>query len=268
MIFHPVAHDRTARAVERQIETLVLEGVLRAGERLPGERDLARALDVSRPIVREALAALEQRRLLTSRHGGGTFVADVTGTVFAAPVASLIANDAKARADYLEYRREIEGLTARLAAERATAADRALLEATLDEMRQAHRDADAEREATLDVEFHSAVGECAHNIVLLHTLRACYRLLSDDVFFNRALLYRRDGMRDRLLEQHEAIHAAIMRGDAIGAERAAHQHIDFIERETKAMERDGERTAIAKIRLEQRTGSSGTPARRRSGAQA
>ena len=36
-------------------------------------------------------------------------------------------------------------------------------------------------EAAIDVEFHQAIGECAHNIMLMHTLRSCYRLLSDGV---------------------------------------------------------------------------------------
>ena len=255
MIFEPVAHDRTARAVEKQVETLILEGVLRAGERLPAERELSRLLDVSRPTVREAFQGLEQRGLLATRHGGGTFVADVTGNVFARPVIDLIAAAPKARADYMEYRREIEGLTARLAATRATREDRALLTQTLAAMRKAHAGGDAEREAALDVEFHSAIGECAHNVVLLHTLRACYRLLEEDVFHNRALLYSRPNMRERLLMQHEAIQRAVLEADGEAAERAAREHIDFVERETGEMERAHTRTNIARMRLESRTGS-------------
>ncbi len=56
-----------------QIESLILEGVLRGGDRLPGERELARQFDISRPILRDALKRLETAGLLTSRHGGGTF---------------------------------------------------------------------------------------------------------------------------------------------------------------------------------------------------
>ncbi len=54
------------------------------------------------------------------------------------------------------------------------------------------------------MEFHSAIGDCAHNIVLLHTLRSCYRLLEDDVFYNRQLIYNQEGMREKLLRQHMA----------------------------------------------------------------
>ena len=254
MIFEPIEQDRTARAVERQIETMILEGVLRSGEKLPGERELAREMDVSRPIVREAVGHLEAKGLLVTRHGGGTFVADVIGTVFAAPVVRMFGRNAKARADFLEYRREIEGMTAALGARRATQGDLAVLDRTVDAMRAAHRARDAEREATADVEFHSAVGECAHNVVLMHTLRACYRLLADDVFLNRALVYGAPGMRERLLEQHEAIHAAIVARDEEGARLAARRHIDFVESATREMERSSDRADIARRRLEQRSG--------------
>ena len=78
-IFSRIEHSRTADEVVQQIESLILEGVLRVGDRLPGERELARQFDVSRPILRDALKVLEARGLLVTRHGGGTYVADVIG---------------------------------------------------------------------------------------------------------------------------------------------------------------------------------------------
>ena len=60
-IFSRIEHSRTADEVVQQIESLILEGVLRVDDRLPGERELARQFDVSRPILRDALKALEAR---------------------------------------------------------------------------------------------------------------------------------------------------------------------------------------------------------------
>ncbi len=145
MLFHKIHHARAAEAIEKQVQSLILEGILRVGDRLPGERDLAKTMDVSRPIVREALASLVNRGLLEARHGGGTYVADVIGTVFAAPVVQLIGADAKSKADYLEYRREVEAIAASLAARRATEADRALLTRIVTDMEQAHEQANPER---------------------------------------------------------------------------------------------------------------------------
>jgi GntR family transcriptional regulator, transcriptional repressor for pyruvate dehydrogenase complex len=251
-IFSRIEHSRTADEVVQQIESLILEGILRVGDRLPGERDLARRFDVSRPILRDALKALEARGLLHTRHGGGTYVADVIGQVFTKPIMELIASHPKATADYLEYRREMEGMAAEYAAKRATAEDRELLADIMRRMEIAHERHSFEDEASIDVEFHSAVGECAHNIILLHTLRSCYRLLSDGVFYNRLMIYNLPGARTRLMAQHRTIHEAILAGDPHGARAAAEDHINFVERAMAEAERTGDWQRVSRLRLRQR----------------
>ena len=208
-IFSRIEHSRTADEVVQQIESLILEGVLRSGDRLPGERDLARQFEVSRPILRDALKELETRGLIVTKHGGGTYIGDVIGQVFARPIMDLIPTHRKAATDYLEYRREMETIAADYAARRATADDLAMLDQIMARMIDVHAAGDFDDEAAIDVEFHSAIGECAHNIILLHTLRSCYRLLSDGVFHNRLLAFALPGARDALLAQHKAIHRAI-----------------------------------------------------------
>ena len=252
MIFRKIRHNRTSDAVIGQLERLILHGVLRPGDRLPAERDLARMVDVSRPILREALKELEDRDLIHSRHGGGTFVADLIGPVFSPATADLFRRHPPAIADYLEYRREIERMTARLAAERATDADRHIVTAVFTAMREAHDAGDTEREVDLDVEFHQAIGEAAHNIVLLHTLRSCYRLLVDGVFYSRAAFYRYSGSSEKIFGQHQAIFDAVMRGDPDAAEEAAVAHMDFVAQVVHEVVRAGDRDAVAALRLEQR----------------
>ena len=95
------------------------------------------------------------------------------------------------------------------------------------------------KKAEIDVEFHHAVGECAHNIILLHTLRSCYRLLSEGVFQNRMLVFTLPGAREELLAQHRAIHAAVMSGSPAAARKAAMDHITYVERSMAEAERSG-----------------------------
>ncbi len=248
-LFPKISQNRTADEVAGRIESLILEGILRSGDRLPGERDLARQFDVSRPILRDALKHLELKGLLTSRHGGGTFIADVIGPIFSDPMMELIAVHRKATVDYLEFRREIDGMAAEYAARRATAADRRILDDVIRRMEIAHGKEDFAEEAAIDVEFHNAVGESAHNIILLHTLRACYKLLADGVMFNRALLYSQPKARDKLLEQHKAIHAAVLAGEPDAARRAGEEHIRFIEESLVEAERAGDWKRISELRL-------------------
>jgi GntR family transcriptional repressor for pyruvate dehydrogenase complex len=262
MLFEKITHNRTADAVTEQIELLILQGILRPGDRLPGERELSGQVDVSRPILREALKALEERGLVASRPGEGTFVADLMGSVFSEPLVALIRRHPGAVGDYFEFRRMIEGWSAALAAERATEADREILRRLVADMAEAHAAAEREREAALDIEFHTAVGEAAHNVVLMHTLRSLYRLLADGVFYHRSRLYGRAAAREALMVQHRAIFEAILAGDGAAARAAAERHIDYVETTTREVERLGGREHLASLRLglvDRRLGASRRP---------
>src|ERR1700722_6499013 len=74
MPFEPVGHRRLYEQVADQIGALIGKGEFLAGQRLPAERDLAKMLGVSRPVVREAMIALEIAGLLEVHTGSGTFV--------------------------------------------------------------------------------------------------------------------------------------------------------------------------------------------------
>ncbi|MER8830366.1 FCD domain-containing protein [Mesorhizobium sp. M0938] len=264
-IFSRIEHSRTADEVVQQIENLILEGVLRTGDKLPGERELARRFEVSRPILRDALKVLEGRGLLTTRPGGGTHVADVIGQLFTKPVTDLISMHRKAATDYLEYRREIEAVAAEYAARRATSDDLALLDRIMARMDEAHRTGNFDDEAEIDVEFHHAICECAHNIILLHTLRSCYRLLSEGVFQNRLLVFNVPGAREALLSQHRAIYAAVKAGDPAAARQAAMDHITHVERAMTEAERSGDWQRVSRLRLMQRSEAGDSePAKKRS----
>lgn len=228
--FKAVAQHKTADSVIRQIEQLLLSGVLSDGEKLPGERDLAERLEVSRPILREAIHQLEERGLLVARHGGGTFVGELTGQVFSPPMASLIARHDEAIAEYLDFRREIEGFAAELAARRATPADHDVLSAIMADMERLHATSDFDAELDADIDLHNAIGEAAHNVILLHTLKACYRLQAEGMFAHRRMIHDLPGARDELLAQHRALVDAIRSGDGAAARRAATDHIDFVAR--------------------------------------
>ena len=251
-LFSPIKHTRAVDEIIQQLEELMLDGILRGGEKLPGERDLAEQLDVSRPILREALKELETRGLLVSRHGGGTFVANIVGEMFSEPLSNLITRHSRAAKDYLEYRRHIEALSAELAAARATESDLARLRDITERMKEAHASANTEAEMASDVEFHNAIGEAAHNIVLLHSLRSCFHLLREDVFFNRRMIFSMENGQKVLLEQHLDIFAAIERRDPMAARNAAEKHIDFVGKSTELARQQLERELLAERRSNHR----------------
>ena len=247
-LFSRIDHSSTAEEAVRQIEFLLLDGVLSSGDRLPGERDLAERLAISRPVLRDALKELEARGLIVSRHGGGTYVADLIGQVFSKPVAELVARHERSTRDYLEYRRELEGYAAALAARRATSADRARLEEIRKRMIDAYERDDFQAEIEGDIDLHNAVGEAAHNIILMHTLRACYKLLAEGIFYHKRMILDLPGSRINILDQHRAIVDAILAGDAEAARHASEAHIDYVASSVEEARRTAERETISKLR--------------------
>ncbi|KZM51628.1 FadR/GntR family transcriptional regulator [Labrenzia sp. OB1] len=248
-MFQPVDHQKTANAAVEQIEDLILKGVLQSGDRLPPERNLAELMKVSRPVLREALKQLEERMLIEARQGGGTFVCDLIGPIFSEAIVQLIARHPSAISDYFEFRRGIESQAAAQAAVRAAPSDIARLDEIVRRMQSAHDAEDLAAEARLDVDFHHAVGEAAHNVVMLHTLRSCYRLLENGVFYNRGRLYDHPTARIELLQQHKTIAEAIRRRDPDEAHRASQDHIDYVRgtlADAQAMDR---REQLAGLRM-------------------
>jgi GntR family transcriptional repressor for pyruvate dehydrogenase complex len=237
-----------ADIIAERIQTMILEGVLRPGERLTPERELAEKLGVSRPSLRAALARLEQKGLLVTGKSG-TVVARFLGPLVD-PLAELLADDARAAADYFEYRRCIEAHASGLAARRATQPDQAAIRACLARMKVAHAAEDPTEEADCDVELHGLIYEAAHNVLLLHIMRVLGDLMRRGIFFSREQLYRRSGVRAVLLDQHVAIGSAVLAGDAYAAEQAASGHINFTQATIEDIRRDELRMATSLRRIE------------------
>lgn len=218
---------KLADTIAERLEMLILEGSLRPGERLLAERELALRFDVSRPSLREALEKLEQKGLLYAGKGGASHVAPLLGESFTGPLSQVLQDRPETTLDYLEFRSVIEGSAAYLAALRSTDIDRELIRSAYERMEAAHGDDDPSNEAAADADFHLALYEASHNLVMLHIMRSLSDMLRKDVFYNRARLYQRKGVRELLLDQHYAVYQAVMAGDPDAARKVAAQHILF-----------------------------------------
>ena len=251
MEFAKIKQERVSDAIARQLETMILEGVLKPGERLPPERELAQELAVSRPSLREALQKLETVGFLESRHGGGTFVRNVVASALTEPLAEVLTRHTQAALDFIELRGTLEGISAYYAAQRGTDDDLAMLTRRFEAIEEAHAapEPSSTEEAERDAEFHIAIAEASHNILLLHVMRSMLGMIRNDVVFNRAQLYPDPGARETLLAQHRAVYDAIMARDADGARAAAQAHMAYVDRRLRAFEQDKARAEVARMRL-------------------
>ncbi|NBB98825.1 MAG: FCD domain-containing protein [Alphaproteobacteria bacterium] len=250
MPFQRIQPEKLSQSVVRQIELLLLRGVLRPGERLPAERELADRLGVSRPSLRDALAQLQKRGLLESRAGAGVFVAELLDSAFSDSLVRLFAEHDEALFDYISFRRDMEGMSAERAARHGSDTDLQVIDTLFRKMEAAHGKRDPSEEAQLDAEFHLSIVEASHNIIMLHMMRAMFDLLHKGVFYNRQMIFRQRATRDDLLAQHKAINSAIQARDPQAAKAAATAHLDFVERIMNDYKRSEHNEAVARLRFE------------------
>jgi len=250
MPFQSVQPEKISTTVTHQIELLILRGILRPGERLPSERELSDRLGISRPSLREAVAELQEKGLLTSKAGAGIYVADVLGGAFSPALIRLFSAHDEAVFDYIAFRRDMEGLAAERAARLASDTDLRVIQTILDKMVAAHAKRDSADEALLDADFHLSIIEASHNVIMLHMMRSMYDLLREGVFYNRQIMFRQRSTRDTLLEQHRAINEAIQARDPAASRAAVEAHLNFVEQALTEQKKAERHEASARQRYE------------------
>lgn len=200
----------------------ITSGALPAGATLPRETDLAAQFGVSRGVARESLRGLEERGLVTVKHGRGATVCEREGwDVFNPDVLTAVLegdHGAEVLREYLECRRVLEIEAAGLAAERADANDLAALSGALERMSAAARRATGSAAAEdlyheADVDFHRAVIAATGNQALSRMTEPIQRALNAA----RRPLARPEARQATGIPEHRRILTAIASGNAAGA---------------------------------------------------
>lgn len=215
----PMARTRLYEQVVERLRDFVATVGLRAGDRLPAERELAGRLSVSRASVREAIVALEVQGLVEVRHGGGTYL--LRDRLQAEPLQTLIERRRRLP-DVLDARDAIETKLAALAAARRTDEDLAAIEAALAAMRKAIAEDTGIEDA--DARFHGAIISAAHSPLLAEFMAE----IAGQVAESRAESLRQPGRSAQSLEQHERVANAIHAADPPAAAEAMRRHVQSV----------------------------------------
>lgn len=224
-IYTAIRRSTLPDEVAQQILTLIRSEELGPGDKLPPERDLAKLLGVSRPVVREALRALSIMRVVEIRQGAGTFVTALEPQQLISHLDFVFPKDRVALLNLLEARRIVEAGNARLAASRASEANLGRLEELVAGLEESI--GDEERFRTLDIEFHDAVCEAADNFLMMQFMKIASVLgeVSREET-GSSLEVRRD-----LLASHRSVLDAIRSRDPDRAADAMVTHLERVERE-------------------------------------
>jgi GntR family transcriptional repressor for pyruvate dehydrogenase complex len=180
-------------------------------------------------------------------------VAEVLGSAFSPALIQLFSSHDEAVFDYLSFRRDMEGLAAERATRLGSESDLKVVQTIFDKMVAAHDRNATEEEAQLDAQFHMAIIEASHNVVMLHMMRSMFDLLRQGVFYNRQMMFQQRTTRDAILDQHRAINDALQDRDPKGAREAVEHHLGFVERCMADQQKAARNEAIAQQRLDHET---------------
>lgn len=162
-----------------QIMQRITSGVWVAGTQIPSENELAKMMNVSRATVRTALQRLIAWDLLESRVGEGTFVKSLTGEVVAGPLIKIIALHNRSVVELLQFRRGVEFVICKVAAEIATDDEIAELGRIVGRLKVAADQRDVGSYRQIDGEFHSYMAKISKISLMESTMNMLRSALSD-----------------------------------------------------------------------------------------
>jgi GntR family transcriptional repressor for pyruvate dehydrogenase complex len=210
-----------------QLLSLISNGKLKPGERLPPERVLARDLKVSRQSIREALKRAESKGLVKVRQGEGTFILSAASHLIESPFLTLMTEEVEKIYEFIEIRKLIEVWCAKKAAEFITAKELKKMEKALSEMEKLIDS--GEILGKPDIDFHIAIAEASHNTLMVHMMTTIKQIFLS--MFKISNFIRRPGKNKILIKQHQEIYEAIKNRNPELAGKKMERHLLFVETE-------------------------------------
>jgi DNA-binding FadR family transcriptional regulator len=229
-IYQQVRPYKIPEEIVQQIKTLIKEGKLVPGERLPPERTLADLLGVGRSSLREAINILETLGFIEIKVRKGIYVRNVSPPI-SDPLRQILVEDKGKLYELYEFRKDIELASIQAAAQRRTRADLARIKKALEKMEELALS--NHMSLANDQEFHLAVAQATHNFLRVHILKNIFDLVAD--YMNLIL----QGLMDEktsistVLNQHCRMLHFIQRKDPDSARAVMDEHLTWVEEKWK-----------------------------------
>lgn len=211
---------RISDVVAERILDRIARGELEPGQRLPGERQLAEQLNVSRVSVRAALQKLKTQGFLTAVQGGGTRVVSSAGGMDGA-LTEMVRVKLDNLYDLVEIRIQLESWAARRAAERGNPEQIAAIGQIVSSMSRPNSNRSVD-----DMDFHMAIGRAACSPVYLHVLATIRDTLRQMVEFHHSAVFAVD--EELMYSHHCAIYEAIAAHRPDTAAEAMRAHLLWV----------------------------------------
>src|SRR5271170_7411018 len=230
-VYKVVRTSRLYEQIVQQIEESVLKGILKPGDQLPAERELAQTLGVSRTAVREAVKTLREKGLVEAYSGRGTFITDGTSQAARQSFDLMVKIGQQGQQEGLphlvELRLTLEPGIAAMAAERVTDEDLTAMREAVAVMDRSQENAEAYIEADLD--FHLALAEAVANPLILSLIDSIVGLLREQ----RIRIFNVEGGPQRGQFHHKRILEAMEGRDPEMARSAMRAHLEQVRQDSQ-----------------------------------
>jgi GntR family transcriptional repressor for pyruvate dehydrogenase complex len=224
-LFAPIKTSKISDEVYKQIVSLISNGQLKPGDKIPSERELSSEIGISRQSIREALNRAEVMGLIEVRQGEGSFILSSLEGLLKPPLTVIIEKEVERIFDFLEIRKLVEGWCAEIAALEATGEELKDMKEILDKMKNvASKDKQWEE---LDLELHLSIAKATHNIIAIHIMDALK--VNFSLFFKFTKSMPSSERLDVLWQHHYEIIDAIARKNSKLAKQKVVDHLNFIE---------------------------------------
>lgn len=235
-MFKKVNRENAFQEILNQIFENIQKGSLKPGDALPTERNMSEAMGISRPVLREALRALEFLGLVTSVHGGANYISRDLDSCLIEPLSILFRLNNSSVSQVQELRSALECKSAALAAANCTPLHAARLQLYIAKL---DAEEDEKLRADLDRDLHMQIGKMTGNSMICSVLLASSQLTENIISGIRAYIMQKNHTSSDVDEQHRQLVNAITAHQPELAEQCMREHMATIETYIQELTKNG-----------------------------
>src|SRR5690625_592722 len=210
-----IQRNTLSQQVLEHIISMLMNGQLNPGDKLPSELTLMNDFDVSRPVLREALSSLETLEIVTRRPRGGTYINEKVGS---SPFRAMLALSINNIPAIIEARMTLELGLVTLAAEKITEEQLERLKETIDNIKESINN----DYGKYDKQFHSIIAHSANNPVvegMIDSLLMAHEKTDSLIPFREPEI---------TIEHHTAIYEALKNRDPVQSFQEMYKHLSYV----------------------------------------
>ncbi len=221
----PTKETKVYELIVEEIKNRISLGILKKGDKLPTERDLAEQLKLSRASIREAIRALEVIGLVECRQGAGNYIKESFEDSLFEPLSMMFILEDSNTQDILEIREALELQTVVQASKKITVGELKQLEKILVDMKGCTSEV---LNVQLDKKFHYTIAKASRNKIIINVLSVISQLIDELIKDSREKILADEANRVRLTKNHELIYEALRDKDTAKAYNVMREHFRLI----------------------------------------